>query len=145
MTWVFLNSPCMPCREKGKHLVRISPIAMACILHTAHTQDPRGPCNHGRWTSANRWRFFCGRATAALAELSSIYICLEVPRVALPRFQIPRCTACSYYLQLLPSASRLAAATREGPPKKIDGPPRTFAKSQTHPPTIRHFFSWHFF
>jgi hypothetical protein len=25
--------------------------------------------------------------------------------------------------------------------KKIDGPPRTFAKSQTHPPTIRLFFS----
>jgi hypothetical protein len=24
--------------------------------------------------------------------------------------------------------------------KKIDGPPRTFAKSQTHPPTIRTFF-----
>jgi hypothetical protein len=29
--------------------------------------------------------------------------------------------------------------------KKIDGPPRAFAKSQTHPTTIRHFFSWFFF
>jgi hypothetical protein len=31
----------------------------------------------------------------------------------------------------------------EGPRKKssVDGPPRAFAKSQTHPPTIRLFFS----
>jgi hypothetical protein len=28
----------------------------------------------------------------------------------------------------------------EGPPKKTDGPPCTFDKSQTHPPTIRLFF-----
>jgi hypothetical protein len=27
-----------------------------------------------------------------------------------------------------------------GQQKKIDGPPRTFAKSETHPPTIRLFF-----
>jgi hypothetical protein len=27
----------------------------------------------------------------------------------------------------------------EGPPKKIDGPPRAFAKFQTHPPTTRLF------
>jgi hypothetical protein len=32
-----------------------------------------------------------------------------------------------------------------GRQKKIDGPPRAFAKSQTHPPTIRTFFSWLFF
>jgi hypothetical protein len=33
----------------------------------------------------------------------------------------------------------------EGPAKQIDGPPRTFAKSQTHPPTIRLLFAWLFF
>jgi hypothetical protein len=32
-----------------------------------------------------------------------------------------------------------------GRQKKIDGPPRTFAKSQTHPPTIRLFFLDFFF
>jgi hypothetical protein len=31
-------------------------------------------------------------------------------------------------------------SSSEGPAKKIDGPPRTFAKSETHPPTIRVFF-----
>ena len=37
------------------------------------------------------------------------------------------------------SLSRIRAAGKN----KIDGtPPRAFAKSQTHPPTIRHFFSW---
>jgi hypothetical protein len=32
-----------------------------------------------------------------------------------------------------------------GRPKKMDGPPRTLTKSQTHPPTIRLFFSLDFF
>jgi hypothetical protein len=31
-------------------------------------------------------------------------------------------------------------APNEGPQKKPDGPPRTFSKSQTHPPAIRLFF-----
>jgi hypothetical protein len=44
--------------------------------------------------------------------------------------------------------SRLMAYANRGPggrQKKIDGPPRTFAKSQTHPPAIRLFFSLIFF
>jgi hypothetical protein len=28
----------------------------------------------------------------------------------------------------------------EGPPKEFDGPPRAFAKSQTHPPAVRLLF-----
>jgi hypothetical protein len=47
---------------------------------------------------------------------------------------------------------RAHARTRVFPPfnargrqKKIDGPPRTFAKSQTHPPTSRLFFPLAFF
>ena len=36
-------------------------------------------------------------------------------------------------------------AKRGAGQKKIDGPPRTFAKSQTHPPAIRLFFLGFFF
>jgi hypothetical protein len=38
-----------------------------------------------------------------------------------------------------------AAPSRGAGKIQIDGPPRTFAKSQTHPPTIRLFFSLTFF
>jgi hypothetical protein len=41
--------------------------------------------------------------------------------------------------------SRRSKTNSEGPAKKIDGSPHTFAKSQTHPPTCRLFFPLDFF
>ena len=43
------------------------------------------------------------------------------------------------------SVPELMCTEPRGRQKKIDGPPSAFAKSQTHPPTIRHFFFLTFF
>jgi hypothetical protein len=44
------------------------------------------------------------------------------------------------------SSTHLTVGRGEGPPKrKPTDPPRTFAKSQTHPPTVRLFFPLTFF
>jgi len=49
------------------------------------------------------------------------------PALAMPFPLMGGCARCVYY------------SACEGPPKKIDGPPRAFAKSRTRPPTIRLF------
>jgi hypothetical protein len=54
---------------------------------------------------------------------------------------------CATFAPGRPKAESGAGGARgaRGRQKKIDGPPRTFAKSQTHPPTIRLLFPLGFF
>jgi hypothetical protein len=51
---------------------------------------------------------------------------------------------CASFLAPARGSAQYIKPEREGRQKKIDGPPRTLTKSQTHPPTIRLFFPLEF-